>query len=309
MPTGCCGGGSCTCKITTPEDSRVLISGSGQPGDPIVIDVDLVVKGGDNAVFDNEITGNGTEADPFLVSTNFAASAKLDDVPDVNAPAPSNGQVLSWNSTQNRWVPTAPTVAPTGAVQHDASLGGDGSAGNPLRVVVDAAHLMASWPAGVGLTDLGMASVTQHFVDMAARTAGYPAPRQNALSMLDTNFGQIDYWTGTAWAPLPNQTRWSNVGQFLQLSGPWVNGLPATVMIRQVATTTDATGVFDILTAADLTGYAGVLSVNFQETGAVAWKAMAFPNVTKVSATAYRLTDGSLFIGQPITGVVQVILY
>lgn len=35
--------------------------------------------------------------------------AELDDVGDVNAPAPSNGDVLTWDSTPGEWVPQAPS--------------------------------------------------------------------------------------------------------------------------------------------------------------------------------------------------------
>jgi hypothetical protein len=35
--------------------------------------------------------------------------AELDDVPDVNAPTPSNGDVLTWDSTPGEWVAAAPT--------------------------------------------------------------------------------------------------------------------------------------------------------------------------------------------------------
>lgn len=34
---------------------------------------------------------------------------ELDDIPDVNAPTPSNGDVLTWDSTPGEWVSAAPT--------------------------------------------------------------------------------------------------------------------------------------------------------------------------------------------------------
>jgi hypothetical protein len=42
-----------------------------------------------------------------------AAIAELDDVPDVNAPTPSNGDVLTWDSTPGEWVSTAPVTGST----------------------------------------------------------------------------------------------------------------------------------------------------------------------------------------------------
>lgn len=42
-----------------------------------------------------------------------AAITELDDVPDVNAPAPTNGDVLTWDSTPGEWVSTAPVTGST----------------------------------------------------------------------------------------------------------------------------------------------------------------------------------------------------
>lgn len=36
---------------------------------------------------------------------------ELDDIPDVNAPTPANGDVLTWDSTPGEWVPQAPAGA------------------------------------------------------------------------------------------------------------------------------------------------------------------------------------------------------
>lgn len=42
-----------------------------------------------------------------------AAITELDDIPDVNAPTPTNGDVLTWDSTPGEWVPTAPATGAT----------------------------------------------------------------------------------------------------------------------------------------------------------------------------------------------------
>ena len=118
------------------------------------------------------------------------------------------------------------------------------------------------------------------------------------------------YWTGSAWSLLPNQTEWVSVGgQFMTISGSYVEDAPVTVLMIQVNVTTDVLGVFEVLTAADLAGMSGVLALNIQETGPVAWKAMANPGTGKVLGTAYRMTDGSLMAGSPVTAVVQAIMY
>jgi hypothetical protein len=160
------------------------------------------------------------------------------------------------------------------------------------------------------LTDQGLASVVRHFPTAAARAAALPTPMVNSLTILDDDPGILWYWTGSAWSLLPNQTEWVSVGgQFLSLSGSYVDNAPVAVMTIQLSTTTDVLGNFDVLTAADLTGRSGVLAVNIQEVGSVGWKAMANPAVTKVTGTAYRITDGSLMAGTPVTAVVQAILY
>lgn len=53
--------------------------------------------------------------------------AELDDIPDVNAPTPSNGDVLTWDSTPGEWVAAAPTGGGSGiAVEEDGVSEGTG---------------------------------------------------------------------------------------------------------------------------------------------------------------------------------------
>lgn len=307
MPSGCCSGNTCACQVF--GQGGVTITGSGLPSDPFIIDADTYHTDSNNGLFIVDNTGTGTVADPYAMEVTYAPGARLDDIPNVNTPTPSNGQVLTWNSATSMWEAAPPAIAPAGAVVHDLSLLGDGSAGAPLGVVAHQARYIGVSSSGVGLNDGGMAAVVHHFAGMSERAASIPTPVTNMLSMLGTNPGVIEWWNGTAWKPLPNQTGWVASEALLELSGPYAAGLPVTVMIVQVDTTTDANGVFDILSAASLTGRSGVLTVGIAETGSVAWKAMVFDNVTKISGTAYRLTDGSLMAGTPVTATVQAILY
>jgi hypothetical protein len=309
MPTGCCGGATCSCKLAVEGDGPLAISGSGQPNDPFIFDMHVERASTHNITFDTIAGGDGTDTDPWTVETMFAPTAKLDHIPDVNAPGPTNGQVLAWNSSTSRWVAQAPTVAPTGAVSHDTSLAGDGSPATPLGVAPITARLLGTFATGLGLTDLGMTSVVQHFANAAGRTAAITVPVLNMLTMLDTNPGVVEYWTGSKWSVLPNQTTWTAVDEFMQLSGDYTPGLPITVSIIQLNTTSDSLGVIDVLSAADLLGKSGVLAVNVQESGAIGWKAMVYPNVDRVSATAFRLTDGTPMAGQPLTATIQAVLY
>lgn len=309
MAKGCCGGASCACRIVGPEEGRLTVTGSGQPNDPFVLDVDVHVISGHNNTFDTTVTGDGSEDDPWAIQTSFAPTAKLDDLPDVNVPGPSNGQVLSWNAGTSRWVAAAPTTAAAGSVNHDTSMSGDGSVGAPLGVSPLTARLFGTFSTGVGLTDQGMLSVVQHFADSIARSAGLPVPNINQLTMLDTNPGVVDYWDGSKWTPLQSQVSWALDAAFLPISGPYTPGSPVQIKTVQLNTTTDSGGKFDVLGAADLTGRAGVLYVQLQETGATGWKAMLHAESSKVTGTAYRLTDGSVMSAQPITATVVAFTY
>jgi hypothetical protein len=96
---------------------------------------------------------------------------------------------------------------------------------------------------------------------------------------------------------------------FLELSGPY-NGLtPITRLIRQLSSTTDGLGVFTVLSTSDLTGRAGVLSAQFQETGTLGYAAILSTSGGQVLGKAYSLTDGSPLVGTPITGLVDAYVY
>jgi hypothetical protein len=287
----------------------ITIEGSGQPSDPFIIDAATYHTDSNNGQFLTTAVGSGTAADPYAIEVDYAPQAKLDDIPNVDTPTPSNGQVLTWDSSTSHWVAAPPAIAPVGSISHDTSLLGDGSAATPLGVVGHQARYIGVSPSGVGLNDSGMAAMVHHFSNDAARFASIPFPVSNMLSMLDTAPGVITYWNGTVWRPLPNQVGWVATEALLELSGPYAAGVPITMAVIQVDTTTDASGVFDVLGVADLAGRSGVLSVQVQETGAVAWHAMVFDNTNRVSATAYRLTDGSVMAGTPVTASVNAIMY
>ena len=308
MAKGCCGGGTCSCQMI--GHGAVDITGSGQPSDPFVLDVDLNLGSSTNETFTVVVQGDGSTAYPYTLDVRYSDSAKLDDIPDVLAPNPSNGQVLAWNGPQQKWLPQAPVTAAAGSVLHDTSLDGDGSAGTPLAVLPAPTRMLATFPAGLGLTDAALASVTQRFVDAAARSAAIPAPMLNQMTLLDTNPGVINYWTGSAWSVLPNQTGWNAVnGQFLALSGPFSQGLPVTIVTKQINTTTDGAGLFSVLDTTDLTGFSGILAVQLTETGSIAWKAMLNTVSNQVVGTAYRVSDGTVLAGTPITAVALAVLY
>ena len=97
MPAGCCAGSHCSCQIVT--EGRIISTGP----------VSLVIRScsiwrlssspAQNETFDTLASGSGVADDPWIIETRYAATAKLDHLPDVNVPTPTNGQVLSWNSS------------------------------------------------------------------------------------------------------------------------------------------------------------------------------------------------------------------
>lgn len=308
MPTGCCSGSTCACKIVS-DDPRITVDGSGQAGDPFVLNLESGFESGANSTFNTVLSGTGTEADPFSYETTYAATAKLDHIPDVNAPSPTNGQVLAWNSTTSEWVAQAPTTAATGAVVHDTSMVGDGSGAQPLSVAPSQIRLVGSYSTGIGLNDEGMGAVVQHFVDATARTTAIPLPRMNQLTMLDNAPGVIWFWDGSAWKLQPNQTGWDVAAEFMPLSGAFTPGLPITMMVLQINTTTAGDGSYDVVPADQLLDRSGVISVQVQETGTPGWRTVIAAATNKIVGTAYRLADGTVMAGVPVQAIVTVIVY
>lgn len=302
----CCGGSACACLIEA--GAHIQIQGSGAPSDPFVVvgDTDLRVQ--DNLTFNLTLNGAGTAASPWTLVVAFASSAKLDDVPDVNAPAPVNGHVLGWDSSTSKWTSRAPTTAASGSVLHDASLTGDGSGGSVLAVNEDPNGYLATSVTGLGLSDVGKNRIIRHYADEPTRAVATPIPDLNAITMIDNHPGIQYYWTGTQWLPVTNAIAPSFGPAMLPLSGAYVDGTPAYLFTRTIDTTTDAVGNFDILSAATLGTAAGVLSVSYQETGSFPYKAMAYADVNRIAGTAYRL-DGSLYALAPITGMVTAFAY
>lgn len=312
MPSCCGSTGSCACKVS--GGSNVVVGGSGSPQDPFVISADMDLQVVDNQVFDLNLSGDGTIDSPWLLGVNFAPTATISDLPDVAAPTPANGQVLGWNSSLAQWVPQDPVTAPAGAVTHDGTLLGDGSAGAPLRVVSNGAKFIISELAGVGMTDPGINQLVRHFVNDVDRQGAAPTPMLNTLSVLDSVPGKVDYWDGTKWAAVKDNYNMQlvagpNGNELLRLSGPYVAGAPLTYYVKQVNATTDSSGQITLLSTTDLTGRAGIISVNFQEIGTLAFRVIPFVSGAVIKATAFHLTDGLAWPGQIVSGTCTAWLY
>jgi hypothetical protein len=303
----CCGGSTCACSII--PGVHTSIEGSGTASDPFVITGDVGVAGVAGSVFTVTITGTGTIADPWDFAVAFSSTAKLDDLPDVNAPAPTNNQVLGWDSATSKWTPRAPTAASPGAVNTDTSLSGDGSAGDPLEVAHNSDGYTETTATGIGISLAGKNRMVLHYANDSVRALSTIVPETNSLSVLDDTPGVTWYWTGTQWKIVDNATRRDyGTSQLLAMSGPYAGGV-TTVMVRRVSLVTNADGTFDVLTSTDLSGAAGVLSCVFQETGTVPFKAMLTPNINSIQGTAYRLDDGTPYGSQAVEGVAVAYLY
>jgi len=303
----CCGGATCSCLIQNGD--KIVVTGSGTAQDPYVISGNFDLQVIDTTAFNLSLGGTGTADDPYVLQVTYASTATLGGIPDVNAPAPTNGQVLGWDNTTHKWTPRNPTTAASGSVLHDTSATGDGSSGTPLAVRHDTAGFTQTTAGGIGLTDTGKRNLVLHYANAATRASDTLTPAINTVSMLDSNPGQQDYWTGSQWVPVTNGVERDLGSEFMALSGDYDGISPITLVVRQVTVTTDTNGYFDVLSVTDLASAAGVLSCHFQEAGTVPFKAVLNPNINVVGGTAYRLDDGTPYATQSISGIVTAYLY
>lgn len=304
----CCGGAGCNCTVVAGLHIQVTGDGSGQLPYTIIGDVSLGTGAGTQIQL--ALAGQGTEASPWVLTADYAATATLDAIPNVNTSGKTNGQVLSWDSALGKWKAVNPTTAAPGASVVGTSLSGDGSAGSPLVVRHDSARFTGTVTGGIGLTDAGVNSLVRHFVDATARAAASPAPVKNTLSMLDSKPGQVEYYDDTS-------STWKSVrmpldisGQLLAMSGAY-SSQPVTLMVRHRSVTTDASGMFEAFSVADLSGKAGVVAAWWQRTGSTgpAFTVSMVPAGTKINAVAYNSADGAVLANQAITGQVVGWIY
>lgn len=302
----CCGGG-CSCKVQA--GTRISVTGIGSSGDPFVISADNALEVTDNSVFDLTLSGSGTASSPWSLSVGFAATAKLDDLPDVNASAPTNAQVLGWDSATSKWTARAPTTAASGSVQHDTSLAGDGSAGSPLQVN-EATGGYIETVSGLKITDAGINQMVRRFSNATARNSASPAPVINSLSALDTVPGQIDYWTGSQWLPVKGVISVDAAGaQLLALSGAYANTMPLVMLTRTFTATTSAEGLITMIPNSLISTRAGVLSVTVTPTGSQPYSATVVPATDRIDMVARNVADGAVLGGASISGQYTAYVY
>jgi hypothetical protein len=246
---------------------------------------------------------------PWLLRVFFADDAGLTDIPNVDAPAPTNGQVLGWDSTLEQWTPRAASIAPPGAVLTGNGVDGDGSGGDPLVAVGNAARYISVTASGIGLSDAGLNALIRPFANEAARDAASPAVVEGTISILTSDPDRLEWYDGTDWHPITGGHGFDvQGGEFLDLSGSYDGG-KVTDYIAQLDVITDSTGAFEVIPAADLSGYSGVLHVSVQETGDVAWHCQVKAGANNVTGVARRIDTGAAYPGAAVTGMVRAALY
>lgn len=244
----CCGGSGCSCKVVSAVASdgnlNVRVTGAGSATVPITI-VGAGIDVADTTSIDLTISYDAG-INQYTLQAGFAATSSIDNLGNVNAPAPTSGQVLSWNSGSSKWVAAAPTVAPTGAVNHDSSLSGDGSGGVPLVVRHSSVGGTTTRVDGIGLNDATLNSIVRTYADASGRSSDPLPPDLNTLSVLDDTPGQVDYWDGSAWQPLILFTGETGVALFEQ-SGAYPQNSPTFAHNVLISDTTDGDGRVTLL--------------------------------------------------------------
>jgi hypothetical protein len=120
-------------------------------------------------------------------TAEMASNMSLDDLTDVNAGAASNGDVLTWNGTE--WVAQAGGGGGgdnwgSQVVQTDATLSGNGTAGNPLSIPNDAINMDHIQAGAVSSDEIADGSI-----------------EGSDLNQMGAIVGDVLKWDGTTWAP------------------------------------------------------------------------------------------------------------
>lgn len=304
----CCGStGTCACKV---EGGRhITVTGTGTSQDPFRIAANTSLMVQDGPVFDMGLSGTGTPEDPWVLQVGYANTSRLTDLPDVNAPAPGDWNVLAYNPATDQWEAAPPSVTAAGGILTDDSINGDGSVDAPLGVNANTVRYISVTAAGLGLTDAAINSLVRPFADEAARDAASPTPVIGTISMLLSDPGRLDYWDGTDWFPITNGIQLDvQPGEVLALSGSYNMGT-VTQYVRQLEVVTDVDGRFEVIPAVDLSGYAGVLSVHVQPMGTVGWVPVVDTGLDNITATAFRLDGGAPYAGYTLAATVTALLY
>lgn len=138
-----CASGTCSCLVTAGDG--VTVSGVGSQSNPYVI-TGPFFQAGNTATADVVLTGDGSPANPYRLIVNVHLT--LDQLTDVSAPAPTAGHVLTYVAGTG-WTNAIPQSGTPGAVLHDNTLKGDGTAAAILGVLLDPTGGITAGPSGL----------------------------------------------------------------------------------------------------------------------------------------------------------------
>lgn len=307
---GKCCGDSCVCKIVGDAESYVNVTGTGTPTDPFIIS-GLPLHGQPAGFTDSDGTIVITIEDGVVQFSLDLSETSIDELGDVLTTGATVGKVLAWNGTN--WVPTTGTTAAAGSVLHDASLTGDGSAGNLLQVQYDPDGLIALLAGGIGISETGLSWLVRHYADSDERDGDTVTPEVGALSVLETDPQQLWVWGSLGgWGPLLLLRQVTNLfGQLLELSGPYAGG-PFSIITKQVNDTTDASGVLPLIADTELVGYAGVIAVTFMPESFTGVPYIVTYDVSggdAVDGVVWAVDGSGVMASSPVSGVLTAYVY
>lgn len=200
-----CGGSGCDCKIV--GGGGVTVTGAGTPTNPYIITSgSSTFQIIDTATLNLTLLGSGTTGDPYTLSGDMAPIS-MASLSNVAVTAPTNGQVLIWNSTTQKWTPGPAATATPGLITVGSGLSGDGSSGNALNFKPLAGGRLVNTASGADVSTDTYNRLNNSFSNTAARTAAIPSPGSGMSAfMVDT--GTPVMYDGSAWRPF-----WLEVGR------------------------------------------------------------------------------------------------
>jgi hypothetical protein len=132
-----CGSGACSCLIQAGDG--IVVTGSGTPTNPYVVQSKVLNLVGALTVRDSDsvdltLWGSGTTTDPFTLTAS--SSLKLTQLSDVADPSggPSVGESPVWIGTgaDGHWEFSTLPPSPAGSVNAGSGVGGLGTVADPL---------------------------------------------------------------------------------------------------------------------------------------------------------------------------------
>jgi hypothetical protein len=152
----------------------------------------------DTEQFQLALSGSGTLDSPWLLQVTYSGGAGLNGLPDVDADLPDDGYVLGYDASTQTWVPQAPTTVAAGTNTVGNGIDGDGSSGDALVAVGNAARYISVTGSGIGLSDAGINRLVRVFDTIAARDAASPVPVEGTLAFVADTPDALYYYDGAA---------------------------------------------------------------------------------------------------------------